>query len=125
MTPFFIDEYRIHSLETAFVKLDEISDEKAAKELTGKTIFAPKKFLKQIKAAETGIEYFVGFQISDKENGLLGTITEIDQSTANLLMIIENGENQLLVPFSESYIINIDHNTKKIFVNLPEGLFDL
>ncbi|GHV46584.1 ribosome maturation factor RimM [Bacteroidia bacterium] len=123
--PFFIDECHIRSSETAFVKLEGINSEKAARELMGKQVFAPKKYLEKVKTNEIGFDYFIDFQIIDKNNGALGTIMEIDRSTANLLMIIETDDTPLLVPFAESYITDIDHNNKQIFVDLPEGLLDL
>jgi 16S rRNA processing protein RimM len=123
--PFFIDEYRINSAETAFVKFDGIDSENDAKFLTGKLVFASKKFLEQVKTEDIGLDYFIGFQIIDKKISFSGKISNIDQSTANVLMIVQTENDEILIPFSESYIIEIDHNTKKIFVNLPQGLIEL
>lgn len=123
--PFFIEEYRINSDETAFVKLDGIDNENYANQLTGKQIFAPKKFLKKVKTENIGLDYFIDFQIIDKTTGFIGTIADIDQSTVNVLMIVQRENNEILIPFSDNYILDIDHNTKKIFMNLPNGILDL
>ncbi|MDR1654007.1 MAG: ribosome maturation factor RimM [Prevotellaceae bacterium] len=123
--PFFIDQYRVNSSETAFLTLDGISDEKAAKELTGKTVFAPEKYSKKMKINEPVIEYFIGFQVFCGKSQLLGTITDFDRTTSNVLMMISTDEKQLLVPFSESYIIDIDYAGKQIFADLPDGLLEL
>ncbi|MCL1868095.1 MAG: ribosome maturation factor RimM [Paludibacter sp.] len=125
LVPFFINEYRINSAETAFVKLDGIDSENDAKFLTAKVVFAPKKFLEKVKTENIGLDYFIDFQIIDKKNDFLGKIYDIDQTTANVLMIVQTANDEILIPFSENYIIDIDHNTKKIFVDLPQGLIEL
>ena len=50
---------------------------------------------------------------------------EVDQTTENALFVIPKGDDELLIPVGESYIINIDHEKRIITVNLPEGLLDL
>ncbi|MCL2596821.1 MAG: ribosome maturation factor RimM [Paludibacter sp.] len=123
--PFFIDEYKINSAQTAWVKIDGINNQKEAKYFVGKTLYAPIKFLKKVNTDKIGFEYFNDFEIYDKSYGFLGKVIDIDQTTANILLIIQTDNRELLIPFVESYIIDIDHNTKEIFVNLPQGLIDL
>jgi len=123
--PFFIDEYKIISEKSVIVKIDGIYNQNEAKFLAGKTVFAPIKFLNKVKAEESGIEYFINFQIFDKNYGFLGKIADIDQTTANILMVVQSENREILIPFVESYIIDIDHDTKIINVNLPQGLIEL
>jgi len=123
--PFFIDEYRINSAETVFVKLDGIDSENDVKTFIGKKIFAQKKFLKKVKTDEIGLDYFIDFQVIDKTNGLLGKIADIDQTTENILMIVQAENKEILIPFSQSYITDIEHDTKTIFLDLPQGLTEL
>ena len=123
--PFFIDEYTVSSAETVFVKLDGINTQNHAKSFAEKTIYVPKKYLQKVKTDEIGLEYFIDFQIYDKINGLLGKISNIDQTTANILMVVQAENREILIPFVESYIVDIDHDTKEIFVDLPQGLIEL
>ncbi len=125
LVPFFIEEYRFKTDSTGLIRFDGINSEAEARTLSGHDIFVEKKYLDKIE--ETGIEpdYFVGFTIEDAEKGKLGCITEVDQSTENTLFVIGRGKNTLLIPVSEDFIEHIDHESKIITVQLPEGLLDL
>ena len=67
------------------------------------------------------LSYFVGFSVHEQSQGVLGVIDGVDESTANALFMI--GER--LIPVSESYITDIDHDKRILHMTLPEGLLDL
>src|SRR5574344_1793022 len=69
----------------------------------------------------TAIDDDVGFDIVDKHAGLIGTISAVDDSTANALFAV--GER--LIPINETFIDDIDHDQKTLYMNLPEGLLSL
>lgn len=125
LVPFFIEEYRFKSGSTGLIKLDGIKNENQARALSGLTIFVQKKYLDKVEDAEIELDYFVGFDLIDAERGLLGNISEVDQTTDNVLFVIPNGDDELLIPAGEEYIEEIDHQKKTIRVRLPEGLLDL
>lgn len=125
LVPFFIDEYRFKGNTTGLLKLDGISTEEQARAFYGLTIYLPKKFLEKVEDAEIELDYFAGFSLVDKEKGLLGVISEVDQTTDNVLFVIPTKDDELLIPAGEEYIEKIDHDKKIIYVRLPEGLLDL
>jgi 16S rRNA processing protein RimM len=125
LVPFFIEEYRFKSNSTGLIKLDGIKTEEQVKSLSGLTIFIPKKYLDKVVDAEIEQDYFTGFSLVDNEKGLLGIISEVDQTTENVLFVIPKDDDELLIPAGEEYISEIDHEKKIIYLNLPEGLLDL
>lgn len=96
-----------------------IDDEQAARTLCGKTIYVKKALVADND--HLAIDYFVGFDIVDKHAGLIGTISAVDDSTANALFAV--GER--LIPINETFIDDIDHDQKTLYMNLPEGLLSL
>jgi len=125
LVPFFLDEYRFKGSETGLMKLDGIKTEEQARSFYGLTIYLPKKFLEKVENTEIEMDYFAGFSLVDAEKGLLGVISEVDQTTENVLFVIPTKDDELLIPAGEEYIENIDHEKKIIYVRLPEGLLDL
>ena len=125
LVPFFIDEYRFKSDSTGLIKLEGVNSDEDTKEFHSLTIYLPKKYLDQVEDNEIELDYFVGFTLIDANNVDIGFITEIDQSTDNALFVIGEGEDEILIPVGDDYIVNIDHDKKTITVNLPEGLLDL
>ena len=125
LVPFFLDEYRFKGSTTGLLKLDGITTEEQAKGFAGLTIFLPKSYLDKVEDTEIELDYFAGFSLVDAEKGLLGIISEVDQTTDNVLFVIPTEDDELLIPAGEEYIEEIDHDKKIIYVKLPEGLLDL
>lgn len=125
LVPFFVDEYRFKGKTTGLLKLDGVTTDDQAWGFFGLTIYLPKKYLEKVEDTEIELDYFAGFSLVDAEKGLLGVISEVDQTTENVLFVIPTKDDELLIPAGEEYIEEIDHEKKIIYVRLPEGLLDL
>ncbi|HET7732364.1 MAG TPA: ribosome maturation factor RimM [Paludibacter sp.] len=125
LVPFFLEEYRFKGSTTGLMKLDGVTTDEQARSFAGLTIFLPKSYLEKVEDAEIELDYFAGFSLIDSEKGLLGVISEVDQTTDNVLFVIPTKDDELLIPAGEEYIEEIDHDKKIIYVKLPEGLLDL
>jgi len=123
--PFFIEEYRFKSNQTALIKLEGVKSDEKARSFSGSTVYLQKKYLEKVVDTEIELDYFVGFTLVDEVKGDIGLITEVDQTTDNALFVIGKGRDEMLIPVGEDYIIKIDHKKKRIVVRLPEGLLDL
>ncbi|MCE5330990.1 MAG: ribosome maturation factor RimM [Bacteroidales bacterium] len=124
--PFFIEEYRFKSESTGLIKFEGVESDEQARVFSGLMLFVQKKYLDKVEDAEIESDYFVGFHVVDEIKGELGLITEVDQTTENTLFVIDNGSNdELLIPIGDDYILEIDHEIKRILVRLPEGLLEL
>ena len=78
-------------------------------------------------APAAAVEYkdtaIIGFQIVD--NGTqqtIGAITEVDDSTENVLFVVDAHHEELLIPASEELITGVDYDSRTIQMNIPEGL---
>ena len=100
--------------------MDGITTEPGARELSGKAVYIKRELVCQKPDVPT-LSYFVGFSVHEQSHGVLGVIDGVDESTANALFMI--GER--LIPVSESYITDIDHDKHVLYMTLPEGLLDL
>lgn len=125
LVPFFLDEYRFKGNTSGLLKLDGVETDEQARAFSGLTIYLEKKYLEKVEDAEIELDYFAGFTLVDVEKGLLGVISEVDQTTDNVLFVIPLEDDELLIPAGEEYIQAIDHDKKIITVKLPEGLLDL
>jgi 16S rRNA processing protein RimM len=124
--PFFIEDYRFKTDFTAIYKFEGIDSEEQARELNNKTIYIHNDFLINLVDDEPmDIYSFIGFSITDNSLGDLGKITEIDDSTQNVLFIVNNKKDELLVPASDYLITDIDEENKIIYMDLPEGLVNM
>ena len=128
--PFFINSLRPKGCNSALLTLDGITNETKAGSMTGKTLFVTKVDFEQIareeESDEMPLDYFIGFKLNDISGNTIGTITGVNDSTANVLFIVEAyGRQAIMVPIVEEWITMIDPNNKEIEMNLPEGLLEL
>lgn len=123
--PFRVENYRIRSASTALVQLAGIATDLKARVFTGLTIYIPANYLSAMEDDEVEVEYYAGFELIDVNQGVIGLISEVDQTTENALFVIPQGDEELLIPVSDSYIVEIDHEKRIIKVDLPDGLLEL
>lgn len=125
LVPFFIVEegFRFKTANSAILTFDGVESEKYAKRLVGCSVFLYRHDIIQMQ--EQPIEYrFLHYVLIDKELGEIGTINQIDNYSGNIVFTLNYLGNELLVPFNEEILIEIDDTLKTIKLSLPEGLFD-
>ena len=67
-----------------------------------------------------------GMSLVDSNTQLLiGKITSIDATTANILFAVDTADGEVLVPAAEELIEDIDWEGRTIRIALPEGLLSL
>ena len=121
LVPFFIEEYRFRSDTVALVKFEDIDTQQRAQELTGCDVYFPRSLAEEDDTPT--LAFLVGFDIVDTNTDTtVGRIAAIDDSTANLLFVLEDGR---LIPANDDLINDIDNKRKVITMTIPEGLLAL
>lgn len=125
LVPFFVvDEgLRFRSAKSAIVKLKWVDSEEYAKRLIGQTAWLYKDEI--VDEPEEESDMLVGSMLIDPVLGTIGTIENIDDYSGNIVLTVTYKGNELLVPFNEEMLVNIDESNKTITLNLPEGLTDV
>jgi 16S rRNA processing protein RimM len=67
----------------------------------------------------------VGFSVSDPQVGEIGTIEKVEDYGGNLLFQIQYQGKEVLIPFNEELLIELDEQNKKLVLQCPDGIFDL
>lgn len=126
LVPFFIEEYRFRSDNSALVKFDGIDSLDQAQQLLGCDVYFEKDKAAEAGEEEMSLHYFVGFRMVDVDGNVIGTVTDIDDNTENWLFVIDKVDGQeALIPAHEEFIVSIDHEQRVLTMDLPEGLLDL
>lgn len=125
LVPFFVESYRFKSSETALVKFEGIDSEVRVRELMGKEVFYPVKFADKEEDPAESWNFYIGFAVFDEQVGYIGEITEVDDSTLNVLFKLSKDDHEILMPVAEEFFTEIDIENREMHVSLPEGLLDL
>ncbi len=126
LVPFFIEDYRYKADTVILVKLENVNDEKAVRDFTNREVF----FLLEDVGEDDLVgdmswDSFIGYTVIDEQHGELGKITDVDETTINVLLQIDHKGNEILLPAAEELITSADHENKTLRVSVPEGLLDL
>lgn len=131
LVPFFIEGIRPRSAQSALIKPEGIDNEAQAKAFVDKDFYVPKHLLaphrgQEDPAAGAYADDLAGYSVVDRQAGHLGVVTGIEDSTANALFILRTPEDKTLyIPIAEPFITALDHDTRTLHTDLPEGLADL
>ncbi|MDE5810869.1 MAG: ribosome maturation factor RimM [Muribaculaceae bacterium] len=132
-TPFFIESWRQKTASTILLTISGIESDAQADLLKNKPIFITQADAANFSSDDDidGDDRFylddlIGYKINESTGPVLGTITDIDDSTSNVLFVVDTPENKrLLIPAVDEYIDYIDPDTKVINVILPEGFLEM
>ncbi|MDR1499886.1 MAG: 16S rRNA processing protein RimM [Tannerellaceae bacterium] len=129
LVPFFIEGYRSKTAGAILVKLEAVDSGDAVRVFSHRPVYCPAEYAADHPPRDTedkeGYAAYTGYTVSDKAHGPLGTITDIDESTANVLLKIDGGGKELLIPAVQGWITSVRHEERLLEVSLPDGLLDL
>jgi 16S rRNA processing protein RimM len=125
LIPFFIESLSLHKSALLRVKFEEINTETEANSLLGTELYLPLDLLPKLKGNKFYYHEIIGFKVEDVHFGPLGTITGVNDATAQHLFEIDHNGKEVLIPVNDDIIINVDRATKTILLETPEGLIEL
>ena len=126
--PFFWEEYRFKNDETAIFKFADIDTDEAARRLVGHTVYYPKCHLAPVDEDTPLASYrqLTGFTVSDIRAGELGRVTQVDDSSANVLLyILRPDGTDVIVPYHDDFLHDFDLGSRTLQLQLPEGILSL
>jgi 16S rRNA processing protein RimM len=125
LVPFFVAENgsQVKSAKTAFVNFKWVDSEKYAQRLVGASVYI---FTSEIvdEPEDAGLSQLQGFTLFDKNTGEIGVISHVEDFSGNTVLTIGGGNEELLIPFNEDFLADIDPENKTLTLELPEGLLD-
>lgn len=125
LIPFFIESISLHKSALLRIKFEEIATETEANALLGTELYLPLDLLPILSGNKFYYHEIVGFKAVDVNFGPLGTVTGVNDTTAQHLFEIDHNGKEVLIPVNDDIIKNVDRSTRTILLEAPEGLIDL
>lgn len=106
--------------------LDGICDRDAAEKARGRELFVTEDDLPELPEGQFYVRDLIGMEVFSDEGQRLGPVTDVIQNTAQDIFEIgmEDGR-KVLIPKVDSYVLEIDGQSRRITVHLQEGILDL
>lgn len=126
--PFYAESVRPKGSESYLVKLSGVDSQEQAQQFVNKEIYGLRSNLVDYYD-DPDLELkddFVGYKVVDSSLGEIGEVVDVDDSTANVLFIVDTPSgDRVYVPVAEEFINAVDDSRRVIETTLPDGLVDL
>ncbi len=114
---------RIRSDASTIVNLEWCTNQEYARRFTGKKVFIANNDV-VADPEKLSFDDLVGFEVRGFNEELIGTVIHADDYSGNLVLTVSNGKKEHLIPFNEDLVEIINISSRKIIINLPEGLLE-
>jgi 16S rRNA processing protein RimM len=123
--PFFIESYRPKHTTTVLILLTGVDSKDKAKTLTGKPAYVPSDHLLLSDNEDIPPTWnrLTGYTVTDDRAGAIGTVSDVDDHTLNILLKVDYKGKEILIP--AALITTLDRERKMIEVSLPEGFWEI
>lgn len=124
LVPYFIETIEYKTNSTMKVKLEGIENEADAKALVKCSIYIQPEDISDSDNDKLALRALQGFKVIDAEKGEIGTVSFVEESDVNPLLVIQSDKKEILLPLNEQFFDEINQETKTVYINAPEGLID-
>lgn len=107
---------------TVAVKLKGIDSEEAANKLRNYYVKVDRKSAVRLPKDSFFICDLIDSEVYDEKGHLLGKIGDVLQTGSNDVYVVKTSGKDILIPALKEIVREIDLNSRKIVVELPEGL---
>jgi 16S rRNA processing protein RimM len=116
LVPFRVLDWRGKGSDNLIFQLEHIDNEQEAQKLVGTEAFMLLTDMNQEDEIMPTWQSLVGYSVLDTDQGELGTVEEVDETTINTLITLNDGR---LIPIHEDFIIDINSEDKRLTICLP------
>lgn len=116
LVPFRVIDWRGKGSDSLIFQLDRFNDEQEAQQIVGYQAYMLKADISNEDELLPTWQSLVGYQVLDTDQGMLGKVITVDETTINTLITLEDDR---LIPLHEDFIINIAPESKQLTICLP------
>lgn len=123
--PHFIEAVRYTTKGFALVFFEDVDTEQKAERLRGAKIWVRDEDIPdEVKDAQR-LEDLIGYVVHDANQGEIGEVQDVADHPGNAFLILDMPQGEVLIPYSDGIIRNVDDQQKRIDIEAPEGLISL
>jgi 16S rRNA processing protein RimM len=108
--------------EAVLVTLDVVPDRTIAEQWRGRTLLVPADELHEPAEGEVFLHELAGMAAFDEAGNSLGDVSDWYEVPQGILLGITRDGKELLVPFVDEIVIELDREARRLVLRLPDGL---
>ena len=110
--------------EKSCIKLSGCNSVVDAESIRGSVFFLPRDEFHSIGENEHYLVDMIGSRVLDENQKLLGTVKDVLAMPAQNIIVVETGENEMLIPYVDAHITLFDEQKKNLIVKDVAGLLN-
>lgn len=121
--PYFIQHAKAKSMAESIIQLEGIVSREEALKLIKRPVWVTEKDFTLLVSKSSPLA-MLHFQLFNFEK-LIGKIKEVIEQPHQVLVVIERDGKDVLIPLHDQTLKSIDHENKKVYTELPDGLLEI
>jgi len=122
--PYFISHIEYIADQEAIVLVEDVNSPELAERFTKKPVWGDAAFLEAEEETDDSIDY-AGYIVVDDSIGEIGPVTGLYQMSDYDLLEVTYMDREVMIPFHEDTILEIDDDKRVITMKLPDGILEL
>ena len=120
--PFLVEDMRGKAESSLLVKFEDVDSREEAERYDGCSVYVPSDLIDE--DIEFQPQHFIGYMLVDADDVPVGKVIDIDDNTANLLLIVErkDSDEEVMIPIADELVRYIDVEKQVISLTIPDGL---
>jgi 16S rRNA processing protein RimM len=123
LLPYFVEAARKKGDDDLYLKLEGIDSKEAASKFIRQELWMREEEVEKHTRKNNPIGW-VGYRVVDQGKDL-GPILEVIEQPHQVLCRLEIDGKEVLIPINEQTLEKIDHKSKRLLLNLPDGLLEV
>lgn len=110
------------------LKMKDVTTREAALELKGWRIGLKRELMPEVDDDEVYWADLLGLEVFTPEGLNLGQVKNLMEAGAGLVLAVispSSPEHELLLPYQEQFVVELDLSARRLVLDLPPGLLDL
>lgn len=124
LIPFFITHSQLLKKDQLLLRFEESKSAKEADAFMGKDLYLPLASLPKLEGKSFYFHEIEGFEVLDRDR-VIGIAQDVMDRPGQPVLRVVHEEAEILIPLVDEFIDNIDRSTRKLYLQVPEGLVDL
>jgi 16S rRNA processing protein RimM len=121
LVPFLTRSIKSRDQESSLVFFEDVEPGDSVSELVGKVVYTDK----EISITGEDDDDLKGYSLFDEHDIEIGKVEQVMDYSGNVVLQIMQGTREILVPFADEFILEVNDKEKLIRAKLPEGLIDI
>ena len=129
--PFFIaeDGLTVRNHSSYIVKFDYVDSLSKAERLVGCEVLLERELLEEDVDEDLDYDYdvfdLVDCEVEDEVSGAAGKILDVADYSGNDILTVSIFDKEVLLPLSDTYVLDVDFEQNRVLVHIPEELAEL